>query len=70
MSKTRLDWSQEAERQREGMIALRRDFHRHPELSFQEVRTAGIVGDRLEALGYGVTRGVGGASGGAAGAST
>ena len=23
--------------------SLRRDFHRHPELGFQEVRTAGIV---------------------------
>ena len=22
---------------------LRKDFHRHPELGFQEVRTAGIV---------------------------
>lgn len=36
-----------------------RDLHRHPELSFQEHRTAGIVADRLTALGYTVTTGVG-----------
>jgi hippurate hydrolase len=42
------------------LSALYEDLHAHPELSFQEVRTAGIVADRLEALGYDVTRGVGG----------
>ena len=41
------------------MIALRRDFHRHPELGFQEVRTAGIVAERLQALGYTVRTGRG-----------
>ena len=41
------------------LIALRRDFHRHPELGFQEVRTAGIVAERLRALGYTVRTGVG-----------
>lgn len=39
--------------------ALYEDLHAHPELSFQEHRTAGIVADRLESLGYTVTRGVG-----------
>jgi amidohydrolase len=34
-----------------GVIADRRDFHEHPELAYQEVRTAGIVADRLRALG-------------------
>lgn len=34
-----------------GVIADRRDFHEHPELAFQEVRTAGIVADRLRSLG-------------------
>ena len=33
------------------MTAWRRDFHRHPELNFQEVRTAGIVADRLREFG-------------------
>ena len=36
------------------------DLHAHPELSFQEERTAGIVADRLRALGYDVTTGIGG----------
>ncbi|MDQ3225441.1 MAG: amidohydrolase, partial [Chloroflexota bacterium] len=34
-----------------GVVADRRDFHEHPELAFQEVRTAGIVAERLRALG-------------------
>ena len=38
---------------------LRRDFHRHPELGFSEVRTGGIVAKELEALGIEVTKGVG-----------
>lgn len=41
------------------VVALRRDFHAHPELGFEEVRTAGIVADRLSALGYEVRTGVG-----------
>ncbi|MGE5250890.1 MAG: amidohydrolase, partial [Bacteroidota bacterium] len=38
---------------------LRRDFHMHPELGFNEVRTGGIVARELEALGLEVTKGVG-----------
>ncbi len=38
--------------------ALRRDFHRHPELGFQEVRTAGIVASELHKLSLEVTTGV------------
>ena len=37
--------------QRERLIDLRRDFHRHPELAHQEHRTAGIVAERLRGLG-------------------
>ena len=40
-------------------VAQRRDFHQHPETAFEEVRTAGIIAERLEALGLGVRRGVG-----------
>ncbi len=39
--------------------ALRRDFHMHPELGYNEVRTGGIVAKELEALGIEVTKGVG-----------
>lgn len=42
------------------IVALRRDFHTHPELSFQEVRTAGIVAERLRSCGISVTENVGG----------
>jgi amidohydrolase len=38
---------------------LRRDFHRHPELGFQEVRTAGVVTRTLTELGLEVTPGIG-----------
>jgi len=37
---------------------LRRDFHRHPELGFQEVRTASIVARELTALGLEVSTGI------------
>jgi metal-dependent amidase/aminoacylase/carboxypeptidase family protein len=42
------------------LIAVRRDLHRHPEVSGQEERTAGIVAARLRALGLEVRTGVGG----------
>ena len=40
--------------------AIYQDLHRHPELSMQEHRTAGIAADYLSAHGFEVTRGVGG----------
>jgi len=42
------------------LVAIRRDLHRHPELSGQEHRTAGIVAERLGSLGLEVLAGVGG----------
>ena len=42
------------------LTALRRDLHAHPELGFEEQRTAGIVAQRLHAAGIEVTRGLGG----------
>ncbi len=41
------------------VVALRRDLHRHPELGFEERRTAEIVATRLRALGFEVTTGIG-----------
>jgi amidohydrolase len=41
------------------LVATRRDLHAHPELSFQEHRTASLVAERLRALGYQVKTGVG-----------
>ncbi len=42
----------------EELVTLRRDLHRHPETAFEEVRTAGIVAERLRALGLEVRTGV------------
>ncbi len=49
----------EAEAMMPQMVERRRDFHQHPELSFQEIRTAGIVAEHLENLGLEVMTGVG-----------
>lgn len=43
---------------REELVHIRRDLHRHPELGFQEHRTAGVVSTRLRDLGLEVTEGV------------
>lgn len=53
------DFKQEAEALYEEMVEMRRDFHRHPELGFEETRTSGIVADRLAELGLEVQRGIG-----------
>jgi amidohydrolase len=42
------------------LVALRRDLHHHPEARFAEVRSAGIMAQRLRAAGYAVRTGVGG----------
>ncbi len=51
--------AEQARELQEKIVAWRRDLHRHPELGFEEVRTAGIVADELERLGLVVRRGVG-----------
>jgi len=40
------------------LIELRRDFHKHPELGFEEYKTAEIVANYLEKCGLNVKRGV------------
>ncbi|MGB4704856.1 MAG: M20 family metallopeptidase [Candidatus Saccharicenans sp.] len=42
------------------IIAIRRDIHAHPELAFQENRTAAIVADYFRRLGLEVRTGIGG----------
>ncbi len=41
------------------LVAWRRDFHAHPELGFEETRTAGIVAEHLHDLGLEVSTGIG-----------
>jgi amidohydrolase len=50
---------EQAQQLADDLIALRRDLHRHPELSFQERRTASLIAHRLETIGYRVRTGVG-----------
>ena len=54
-----IDFLADAAALRDELIERRRDFHRHPELAFQEHRTAGIVADELNHLGLEVQTGVG-----------
>lgn len=48
-----------AERLQDQLVAWRRDIHSHPELGFRETRTAALVADVLNSLGYRVRTGVG-----------
>ena len=41
------------------LTAWRRDLHAHPELGFDEHRTADFVADKLESFGVQVHRGIG-----------
>ena len=49
-----------ATRPGDDLAALYRSLHRNPELSFAEHRTASLVADELQALGFDVRTGVGG----------
>lgn len=42
----------------EEMTRWRRDFHAHPEIAFEEVRTSGIVAEKLASWGIEVHRGI------------
>jgi amidohydrolase len=43
----------------DSLVAVRRDFHMHPEIAFEEVRTSGIIATHLENLGLEVERNIG-----------
>ena len=45
--------------QADSLRAIRRDIHAHPELAFEETRTADLVAERLESWGIPVHRGLG-----------
>ena len=49
----------EIEAMQEELTAWRRDIHAHPELGFEENRTADFVAQKLEEFGIQVHRGVG-----------
>ncbi len=42
------------------LIAIRHDIHRHPEVGFEETRTAALVAERLREWGLAVTEGIAG----------
>lgn len=54
-----IDYLSEAESLRDEVIARRRDLHQHPEIAFEEYRTAAIVAEELGKLGLEVQTGVG-----------
>ena len=39
--------------------ALRRDLHAHPEIAYEETRTAGIIAEKLRSWGIEVHEGIG-----------
>ena len=43
-----------------GLESLYKDLHAHPEVGFQETRTAGIMAEQMRKLGFTVTEKVGG----------
>ncbi|HEY0200527.1 MAG TPA: M20 aminoacylase family protein [Burkholderiaceae bacterium] len=47
------------EQQHEQLIAIRRDIHAHPEIAFEETRTADLVAKQLQQWGIEVHRGLG-----------
>ncbi|MCZ6531955.1 MAG: M20 family metallopeptidase [SAR324 cluster bacterium] len=60
MKKSSLPFSREIEARNGSLVELRRDFHKHAELSFQEHRTAAVIAERIAAAGLEVRTGIAG----------
>ena len=58
-----IDFEAEAKEIEPKIIAIRRDIHAHPELSYGEERTAQLVAERLRELGIEVRTNIGGTTG-------
>jgi amidohydrolase len=54
-----INFHSQAQALREELIVRRRDLHRHPEIAFEETRTAGIVAAALSEMGLEVQTGIG-----------
>ncbi len=67
MKKSAPSLSRQLGGRKDGLVELRRDFHRHAELSFQEHRTATVIAERLAAAGLEVRTGLGVPAGGGGG---
>jgi amidohydrolase len=53
-----MDYKAEAQALQQQLVHWRRDLHMHPELGFEEERTAGLVTEHLRKLGYRIYTGV------------
>jgi amidohydrolase len=54
----KVEIGQAVEARQNDLVEMRRDFHRHPELAFEESRTAGIIAERLQSSGLEVSTGI------------
>ena len=52
------EFIREAERLQSQLVEWRRDFHRYPELAYEEKRSAGIIADHLLDWGFEVSQGI------------
>jgi amidohydrolase len=60
MKKTTPSFAEQLTQRKDSLISLRRDFHRHAELSFEEHRTATVIAERLAAAGLEVSGAIAG----------
>ena len=59
VASTLVDLGRDIDEVTPGVIALRRELHQHPELAFEEVRTAATLAARMHSLGLAVQEGIG-----------